>query len=279
MAAKSLIVIPCYNEESRLPFNELGRFLEKHPNFYLLFSDDGSKDRTYEVCCGFKDSNAPGRVFVYRLPKNQGKAEAVRHGVLEGLHLVEELQYIGYWDADGSTPIEEMHRFVEVVESKPEVEAVLGSRIRILGKDIRRSHSRHYVSRVFATLASLILEIPVYDTQCGAKIFSVKLAQLAFKNPFKSNWLFDVELIQRLILNAYLQCGSMQRAATMFYELPLAQWHAKAGSKIKPWDFIKAVWELFGIFLLKRKLYGRFFVGSRPATSQQIQRQAGQLNS
>ena len=49
-------------------------------------------------------------------------------------------------------------------------------------------------------VVSNILNLPVYDTQCGAKIFSRKVCDDIFYEQFISPWLFDVKLFARLLL-------------------------------------------------------------------------------
>ena len=59
--------------------------------------------------------------------------------------------------------------------------------------------ARHYVGRLFATASSLILDMTVYDTQCGAKVLRAGPAlRAALATPFHSRWAFDVELLGRL---------------------------------------------------------------------------------
>ena len=70
----------------------------------------------------------------------------------------------------------------------------------MMGTDIRRSAVRHYTGRLFATAGSLVLGVPVYDTQCGAKAFRVTDAlRAALAEPFVSRWAFDVEVLGRLL--------------------------------------------------------------------------------
>ena len=82
-------------------------------------------------------------------------------------------------------------------------DVILASRVSLLGRRIVRSTRRHYLGRIFATLASRILRVAVYDTQCGAKLFRCAPAlAAALRDPFLSRWVFDVELLGRLLTGA-----------------------------------------------------------------------------
>ena len=107
---------------------------------------------------------------------------------------------MGYWDADLATPLSTIPEFIEKFQSSRALVAVCGSRILRLGASIQRLVFRHYLGRVFSTVASNILNIPVYDTQCGAKLFRTEHAELIFSEHFISRWFFDVELFARALL-------------------------------------------------------------------------------
>ena len=83
-------------------------------------------------------------------------------------------------------------------------------------------------------VASKILNIRVYVTQCGAKIFSRKIFDDFFYEQFISPWLFDVELFARL-LNVY----GIERTIQMSYEHPVCKWVDIDGSKVKPIFFLR----------------------------------------
>ena len=85
----------------------------------------------------------------------------------------------------------------------------------------------------------MILKLPVYDTQCGAKIFKIKLAQIIFMDPFITNWLFDIELFART--------KNVRMGIQPFIEIPLNQWIEKEGSKIKLRDMFMFPLELMKI--------------------------------
>src|SRR5206468_10476855 len=107
----------------------------------LCFVDDGSSDGTVAALDGLR-SHCPERILVHRLPKNGGKAEAVRAGVLQ-VAANRRWPVIGYWDADLSTPLEEVDRLLEVLRNNPGCHLVLGSRVKRLGAHIERRMSRH----------------------------------------------------------------------------------------------------------------------------------------
>ena len=139
---------------------------------------------------------SPEAVTTLRHSPRRGKGEAVRAGILAGV--AERAALVGFVDADLATPLRAIDDFLAVLRDRPAVEFVLGSRVMLMGRDIKRKATRHYLGRVFATAASLALDLPVYDTQCGAKMLRVNAGTATlFAAPFRSAWIFDVELIAR----------------------------------------------------------------------------------
>jgi glycosyltransferase involved in cell wall biosynthesis len=241
--SRSVLVIPCFNEAARLPADDILRFIRASTEPDLLFVDDGSTDDTGEVLQKLQRAE-PQRVSTTSMPRNSGKGAAVRQGCLSAL--AAGCDFIGYWDADLATPLDAFADFQTVFRQHPEVEAVFGARIQLLGRSIRRRALRHYLGRVFATAASLALGLAVYDTQCGAKLFrATPRIRAVFDEPFQCRWLFDVEILARLIRNQRLSGGP--EVSQLVYELPLKQWHDVAGSKVKPADFPRALGELLRI--------------------------------
>lgn len=238
-----IIVVPCYNEAKRLDLPQFETFVATHPGVRFLFVNDGSTDLTAAVLKRLCNSNRT-RFSICNLPKNVGKAEAVRAGILEALD--DRPKYAGMWDADLATPLAEIPRFCQLLDNRPQVQMVFGARVKLMGRTIERSASRHYLGRLAATLIASGLRLPIYDTQCGAKMFRVtgELADL-FQEPFLSSWIFDVEIIGRLIS---ANGGAVPPDA--IYELPLNEWEHKGSSKIRAGDYFKALWELF---LIRRK--------------------------
>jgi glycosyltransferase involved in cell wall biosynthesis len=244
MTTPVTLVVPCYNEVARFPVDRFADALQRQANLTLLLVNDGSRDGTLDLLRSFEQAH-PTRASVLNLERNGGKAEAVRAGVQQAIEAGAPL--VGYWDADLATPLEELPRFVEVFDTSPQVLIVLGSRVRLLGHRVVRSAMRHYLGRVFATAASLALNVPVYDTQCGAKVFrgNAMMAD-AFGEPFASRWCFDVELLFRVLI-AHEEEQPRRLAHDWMRELPLASWQDVAGSKLKSSDFVHAAGDLLGM--------------------------------
>ena len=190
------IVIPCFNEERRLRGPDILAFLREHPRIAVCFVDDGSSDGTLAAVETLRQF-ATDAVMALRLPVNQGKAEAVRQGILHAAS-AKRFSMLGYCDADLSTPLEELVGLLRVLDADPSCQLAMGARVRRLGSNIQRSAVRHYFGRVFATGASIILRLPVYDSQCGAKVLRAELVPVLFTEPFLTRWLFDVEILARL---------------------------------------------------------------------------------
>ena len=145
-----------------------------------------------------------------------------------------------------TTPLDAIENLQGILETQPAIQIVMGSRVRLLGRHIARKAARHYLGRVFATAASLTLDLPVYDTQCGAKIFrsGPGMSDL-FAERFSSRWVFDVEIIARFIR----LCGyDLARVEASIYEFPLQQWKDVAGSRVRPKDFFVAFFDVLRIW-------------------------------
>lgn len=240
---KTILVVPAYNEAARLRVETFDAFLRGAPDVGFVFVDDGSTDGTDRVlerlASGWGD-----RVEVCRLERNRGKARAVRAGVERALR--RDPDAFGYWDADLATPLDELPRLRAVLEERPEVDVVMGARVKLLGRQIRRRRIRHYPGRVFATAVSVVLRLAVYDTQCGAKLFrNVPATREAFAQPFLADWIFDVEILSRFVRRLREE-GRRPEAAIC--EVPLRRWTDVRGSKTRPTDFLRAAVDLARIW-------------------------------
>ncbi len=232
------IIVPCYNEQHRLQPAAIAALVAA--GIRVIFVDDGSTDGTLHGLQQLAQRHGPA-VHVMALPHNVGKAEAIR----QGFTTTSTALWRGYCDADAAVPASEIIRLLHIAQQQSDVGAVLGARVGLAGRTITRRASRHYAGRVFATLAALTLDARIYDTQCGLKWFRNQPAlQAALAEPFRSPWLFDVELLGRLLL--LFQANSHIRA-NQIYEEPLLAWEDIAGSKLRPHDFVASPWHLLCI--------------------------------
>ncbi len=221
------IVIPCFNEAVRFQPDQASILIDA--GISLVMVDDGSTDKTWEVLSALQNAH-PGAVQCLSMAGNVGKAEAVRQGLEFAVQ--KGATIVGYLDADFATPATEMQKMVDVIEQDKAIQVLLGSRWLHLGANIQRKMMRHYAGRIFATFASLVLDLKVYDTQCGAKLFRVSENFTAsIDAPFISRWAFDVELIGRL---------RQGLPVTAFREEPLQEWIDVQGSKLTLLEMIQA---------------------------------------
>jgi len=234
--SKICIIIPCYNEGERLPVQGFKKFSDTNEKISFLFVNDASTDNTKDV---LEELCKNDTHFKYiNLDVNQGKSGAVLNGMQHAIK--EDFNIYGYFDADLATPLNEILRLAKFIDNDNMVFS-FGSRIRKIGSQVNRTVKRHIFGRIFATFASNILKLAVYDTQCGAKLFSKEAAIIAFKDAFVSRWFFDIEIIHRL--KEHYGDSFLQRSM----ELPVIQWKEVLDSKITFKDMIKTPLELMKI--------------------------------
>ncbi|WP_152287208.1 glycosyltransferase [Flavicella marina] len=234
---KTCIIIPAFNEAKRLPVDEFLEFLASNKSNYFCFANDGSSDETIKVLHKIRDKY-PEYVKIIDFERNEGKAETIRKAMQ---HLLKEKKYdsIGFFDADLATPLSEIERFKKELVNNPELLLVMGSRFKRLGATIDRKFKRFLFGRIFATIVSyFVLKFPVYDTQCGAKLFSTKISVSVFEKPFITRWIFDVEILLRMKNNLELDIYKT------VLELPLKTWIEKGESKIRFSDLLKVPFDL-----------------------------------
>ena len=184
------IVIPAYNEESRLPksFDQILAWLKGQQLKFqeVIVVDDGSRDATSAVVDEY--SKPPSPIRLLRNPGNRGKGYAVRHGMLDAAG-----DWILYTDADLSTPIEEVEKLHSAV-AQGNAAVAIGSRAvdrSLVG--VHQSFFREYSGRFFNVVMRSLTGLDFRDTQCGFKLYRSDAAKAIFSRQEQDGFSFDVE--------------------------------------------------------------------------------------
>ena len=210
------------------------------------FVNDGSTDKTLELLQRLQAAAPVHQATVLNLEKNQGKAEATRLGMLQACR---SSQICGFWDGDLATPLSAINQFLGVFESKPHIDIIFGARVALLGRNIKRNLPRHYLGRVFATLASNVLDLPIYDSQCGAKLFRTgDELSLVLSRPFMNKWIFDVEILACYVGLRKAAAATKPQLEDCLYEYPLEEWRDIAGSKLNLLDKVRGLTGLYMVW-------------------------------
>jgi len=235
-----LIVVPCFNEAGRWQ-PEYWRQLLDSGDVALLFVDDGSTDTTWELISATCSS---ANAACLRLPRNVGKGEALRNGLLFGIE--DRPPIVGFLDADAAFPSGEVRRLSSMSRDLLGGESYLydalwSSRVMLAGRDIKRLAARHYVGRVIATALAPMHGHEIYDTQSGFKLFrSDRRLGECLAEPFATRWFPDVELLQRWTRRGF---GQMR-----IWEEPVTGWRDVGGSKMNRSQYGQLLRDLRGIY-------------------------------
>lgn len=182
------IIIPAYNEETRLPdtLNKVGSFLGTQSYSHeVLIVNNNSTDRTEEIIKDYCSRYPDMQGLFEEIP---GKGAAVRCGML---HAQGEFAFM--CDADLSMPIEELVNFIP-----PKLEGIdisIASREAPGAIRYNEPHFRHFGGRMMNWLIQLFILRGLDDTQCGFKCFSKEASKDLFKHQTLQGWSFDIELL------------------------------------------------------------------------------------
>ena len=207
------IVIPAYNEATRLPatLSRLATYLAAQPwDWEIRVVDDGSTDGTADVAA--RAAVDEPRIVVQREP-HRGKGGAVRAGVLAARGA-----YRFMCDADLSMPPEELPRFLP--PGLDGFDVAIGSREGHGARRVGEPWRRHAIGRIFNRAIQLLVIRGIEDTQCGFKMFTAEAAGRIFPRTTLDGWAFDVEVL------------GLARAMNMrIVEVPI-EWHHRGESQV-----------------------------------------------
>ena len=193
MAAILSIIVPAYNEASRLgqSLRTILDYLSNQlPASELIVVDDGSTDNTAEVARQILSQSGRVRSSVISYHSNLGKGRAVRLGLLASRGEVALFS-----DADLSTPITETPKLVDPIY-RGECDFTFGS--RALDRSLIGVHQpwrREQGGRVFNLIVRMATGLPFWDTQCGFKAFRMEVCRPIIEGATIDRFGFDVELV------------------------------------------------------------------------------------
>jgi glycosyltransferase involved in cell wall biosynthesis len=186
------VVIPAYNEEARLPktLERVVAYLDAQDFDFreIVVVDDGSSDATVALAERFAAANAGVRVLQNEV--NRGKGYSVRSGMMAAAG-----EWILFTDADLSAPIEQLAILMQAVDSEG-ADIVIGS--RALDRSLVGVHQpgfRETAGRFFNFVMRLAVGLPIRDTQCGFKLFSLRAVKTIFPRQRLERFGFDVEVL------------------------------------------------------------------------------------
>jgi glycosyltransferase involved in cell wall biosynthesis len=218
------LIIPAYNEEHRITplFDAIGSF--EGELIVVCDGGDSTADIVDRIAVQRQDLTIRCLRFDHRLGKGGG--------VIEGLRAARS-PLVGYFDADGSTSVDEMKRLFFSLST---ADGAIGSRW-IYGSTlkVRQSILRQMESRAFNLIIRIFFGLSYHDTQCGAKVFKKSAIDAVLPNMISRGFEFDVELLWRL-----------KRAGFRITEVPI-EWQNKGDSRVRKRDMIGMLWGLFRV--------------------------------
>jgi glycosyltransferase involved in cell wall biosynthesis len=226
------VVIPAYNEETRLP-GTLARVTQWMTGRSFAFSevvvvDDGSSDQTAAVVEAEGRSNVTLRLL--KNPSNRGKGYAVKHGMREARG-----EWILYTDADLSTPIDEVDRLYSRAAAEGAAIAIGSRALDRSLVSVHQSLFREYSGQFFNVVMRALTGLPFHDTQCGFKLYQSSAARVIFAQQQLNGFSFDVE-------DLYIA----KRCGFKCVEVPV-RWANVAGTKVSLSQGLRSFSDLMAI--------------------------------
>lgn len=193
---KVSIILPCHNEEVDIK-NTLLTLKEelskiKDYSFEIVTVDDGSKDETALVAKSVEG------IHVVSYQPNGGKGHAVREGLKYSLETLNS-DFMLFMDADLSTDLEVMTRFLQEMEKTPFVVASRYDKESLM--PVKQPFKRRFISVCSRIIIRSMFRFGLKDTQCGFKGMNKETAKLLVEKSLIEAFAFDVEYLYILKLN------------------------------------------------------------------------------
>ena len=234
MTDSVLLVIPCSHESARIGgfLPDLCREMSVLGGVAIMVVEDGSDAEEVSKMRFIIDSLRAQFTCLRSLKtlsSNLGKGGAVYAGWADH----GGADWLAFVDADGACSPPEVARLIKM---RGDARAIFASRVKILGRKVTRLFKRHLLGRIYATLVSELLKVPVYDSQCGLKVVPRAAFEKISNRLQVTGFAFDVELMVALL-----------DTGCPIQEVPI-DWQEIPGGKVNlirdSWRMARDVWQI-----------------------------------
>lgn len=214
------VVVPCYNEVTRLNFAFFEELVERL-DCVLIFVDDGSTDGTDKLLEAKSKILGPEtEIFVSQT--NRGKAVAISIGL--EIAMKKQIKSLIFCDADNSLSVDDIDCLYRKFIDHPGLDIVSGARVPLAGSNVVRRDFRKWIGRIVATIVSRMTNIAIYDPMSPLKIYNLDRLNKGSGYTPSTRWLGEVELM--------FYSYNIDRKSFRIEELPLDYWRDQEGGHI-----------------------------------------------
>ncbi|QBJ94600.1 polyprenol monophosphomannose synthase [Rhodococcus sp. ABRD24] len=199
-SARTLVIIPTYNERDNLPLI-IGRLHTALPDVHVLVVDDGSPDGTGSLADELAATDSAGRIQVMHRTEKNGLGAAYIAGFRWGL--ARDYTVLVEMDADGSHAPEQLHRLLEKIDAGADL--VLGSRYVPGGTVVNWPKHREWLSRGGNIYSRLALGVKIQDITGGYRAYRREVLEALDLAAVESHgYCFQVDLAWRAINHGFV---------------------------------------------------------------------------
>ena len=176
-----------YNEETAVAANILetdAYFKDLGIKYEIIVMDDGSKDMTYDKAM----TASREHIKVFKLPKNEGKGEALR-----GAFNKSSGDLVMLLDGDLDIHPKQFEVLFDVMKNES-ADVVIGSKRHPLSV-LNYPKGRQFLSAGYFFIVKLLFGLPLRDTQTGIKLFKAEVLKKVFHKVLIKRYAFDLELL------------------------------------------------------------------------------------
>ncbi|MCX8064360.1 MAG: glycosyltransferase family 2 protein [Candidatus Hydrogenedentes bacterium] len=187
------LIIPAYNEEHQIEqtLKYVREYLlSEFLSFEIVVVDDGSTDHTSDVVEKFIEEHKSKEVKLIKLPTNRGKGGAVKEAILN--HTEGKVRC--YYDADASTPIEEIKKLLQAINSGYDI-AIASRALPESVIEVPQPYHRQFMGKIYNIMLRIFRLTKFKDTQCGCKCFTENAVKIIFPRQKLMRFSFDAEIL------------------------------------------------------------------------------------